>query len=309
MFLDWFTDNREQYQYCAHKHYIDHVGSKLVKLGYATEVIRQYLHEGFALITASASKIKMTDRTLRESDSLGLSFNSHDDALDYVGKLVKRGNDFLAVQELSIAENYRRGVMVIQFELDSITSGRSEQYHLVFAATPSRGPRKLKSASSPMTAAEARTLSYGYDWSNNSMLVGVVDLVKSPKKSIPSFVWLTPANQASYFFRDAFPQTFQVSVKVCFGVADGKVKSTTGLSADSVHGLIKSAAKVTDRVNCVSKNIRRQRFIQSNLKKIVKVLRISISESGVSVFVVNEISDFPFKFGKMILSRPCNRVP
>jgi site-specific recombinase XerD len=45
MFLDWFTDNREQYQHCAHKHYIDHVGSKLVKLGYATEVIRQYLHE------------------------------------------------------------------------------------------------------------------------------------------------------------------------------------------------------------------------------------------------------------------------
>jgi integrase/recombinase XerD len=45
MFLDWFTDNREQYQHSAHKHHIDHVGSKLLKLRYATEVIRQYLHE------------------------------------------------------------------------------------------------------------------------------------------------------------------------------------------------------------------------------------------------------------------------
>jgi len=45
MFLDWFTDNREQYQHSTHKHQIDHVGSKLLKLRYATEVIRQYLHE------------------------------------------------------------------------------------------------------------------------------------------------------------------------------------------------------------------------------------------------------------------------
>jgi hypothetical protein len=43
----------------------------------------------------------MTESDLQDSDTLGLRFNSHDDALDYVGKLVKRGNDFLAADELN----------------------------------------------------------------------------------------------------------------------------------------------------------------------------------------------------------------
>jgi hypothetical protein len=159
-----------------------------------------------------------------------------------------------------------------------------------------------------MTAAESRTLSYGYDWSNNSMFIGAVDLVKGPKKPVPTFVWFIAANQASYFFRDAFSQVFQGSVKGCFGVADRKVKSTARLITDSVHGLIKSAAKVTDRITRVSKNIARQGFTQSDLKKIVKALRISVGESGVSVLAVKEVNNFPFKFGKVILSRPRNRV-
>lgn len=46
MFSNWFSgDDRERYQSSAYKLTIDHIGSSLVKLRYASEVIRQHLHE------------------------------------------------------------------------------------------------------------------------------------------------------------------------------------------------------------------------------------------------------------------------
>lgn len=46
MFSNWFSgDDRERYRTSPHKLRIDHVGSSLVQLRYASEVIRQHLHE------------------------------------------------------------------------------------------------------------------------------------------------------------------------------------------------------------------------------------------------------------------------
>lgn len=46
MFLNWFSnDDRKRYQTSAQKLTIDHLGSSLVNLRYADEVIRQHLHE------------------------------------------------------------------------------------------------------------------------------------------------------------------------------------------------------------------------------------------------------------------------
>src|SRR5262245_56678523 len=46
MFSKWFSgDNRERYLCCSYKARIDHVGSSLLELRYASDVIRQHLHE------------------------------------------------------------------------------------------------------------------------------------------------------------------------------------------------------------------------------------------------------------------------
>src|SRR5450759_3698874 len=46
MFSDWFSgDECEQYRTSPHKQRIDQVGSSLLELRYANEVIRQHLHE------------------------------------------------------------------------------------------------------------------------------------------------------------------------------------------------------------------------------------------------------------------------
>ncbi len=46
MFSNWFSgDDRERYRTSPHKERIDHVGSSLLDLRYASEVIRQHLHE------------------------------------------------------------------------------------------------------------------------------------------------------------------------------------------------------------------------------------------------------------------------
>jgi hypothetical protein len=46
MFSDWFSgDDCERYRTSAYKQRIDHFGSSLLKLRYASEVLRQHLHE------------------------------------------------------------------------------------------------------------------------------------------------------------------------------------------------------------------------------------------------------------------------
>jgi hypothetical protein len=46
MFSQWFSgDDCERYRTSPHKHRIDQVGSSLVQLRYASEAIRQHLHE------------------------------------------------------------------------------------------------------------------------------------------------------------------------------------------------------------------------------------------------------------------------
>ena len=46
MFFNWFSGvSREEYRTSPHKQRIDHLGSSLLKLRYAPEVIRQHLHE------------------------------------------------------------------------------------------------------------------------------------------------------------------------------------------------------------------------------------------------------------------------
>jgi len=46
MFSKWFSGvDRERYRTSPHKHRIDQVGNSLVQLRYASEVIRQHLHE------------------------------------------------------------------------------------------------------------------------------------------------------------------------------------------------------------------------------------------------------------------------
>src|SRR6266496_564609 len=46
MFSNWFSgDECEQYRTSPHKQRMDHVGSSLLELRYANDVIRQHLHE------------------------------------------------------------------------------------------------------------------------------------------------------------------------------------------------------------------------------------------------------------------------
>jgi site-specific recombinase XerD len=46
MFSDWFSGvDRERYRTSAYKQRIDHIGSSLLKLRYASEVLRQHIHE------------------------------------------------------------------------------------------------------------------------------------------------------------------------------------------------------------------------------------------------------------------------
>lgn len=51
---------------------------------------------------------------LLQSDPVRLSFNSHDDALNYADKLVEESNRWLAVHEFNISHRYKKGDLEIR---------------------------------------------------------------------------------------------------------------------------------------------------------------------------------------------------
>jgi site-specific recombinase XerD len=70
MFSNWFSgDSREQYRTSAHKQRIDHVGSSLLELRYAGEVIRQHLHE-WLLFSLYLEKNVISRLSVADADTL-----------------------------------------------------------------------------------------------------------------------------------------------------------------------------------------------------------------------------------------------
>ena len=84
------------------------------------------------------------------------------------------------------------------------------------------------------------------------VLVEDVKLVEKPERSIPSFVWLEPANEAFGLRADAFDLPHRFVLKIVSGATDGEACASSDLplvSADEVtNNLIKGGAKVVDDV-------------------------------------------------------------
>jgi len=71
-----------------------------------------------------------------QAEPVRLSFNSHDDALDYADELVEEGNHWLAIHELNVAQHYMRGDAEIR--LCCSTGQQAEEFHFVFRPIPNR---------------------------------------------------------------------------------------------------------------------------------------------------------------------------
>jgi len=246
-----------------------------------------------------------TDRPVsKESDSFGLRFDSHDDALNYARKVVKDTENWLAVNKLNIAESYEKGVIIIHCVLG--IDGCLDQYHLVFGAVPSRWIREPNvSLALPFDCRAVIRHCYGAD---ESVFIGVTKLVQSPEKIIPSFVWLERAYQVRNFLRE-FSATTVEGRFVSGGISNREesvVSANSSQRSDGTDRLIESRPEIINSVDDMAVERQWHRFSQFELEELVSAVIVQIGNSGVSVGLKEGIH-FPFKLGKVILC-PCDAV-
>src|ERR1043166_6909135 len=161
----------------------------------------------------------MTESVIQESDTLGLRFNSHNDALNFADKLVKDSKHWLSVHELDIVNRYKKHDLNVHVEFTS--SNIAGKCHLIFGSVPVRHMKRGVPRS--RYGGEAHTLSnYGHR-TDGPVFIGITKLVESPDEVIPSFVRLEPANEVADFFRNFFGKTVNSVVELSLTVANGKV--------------------------------------------------------------------------------------
>jgi hypothetical protein len=129
------------------------------------------------------------------------------------------------------------------------------------------------------------------------VFVGITKLVQSPKKIIPSFVWLKRNHQVKDFFREVFGLTPYATFYFIDGIPKGEMRVFPfgfGGYPDGVPGLVESG---TQAVECVRGNAGQGDWHglgQLDFMKILSSIRVLLDDVGVWV-TVEERNGFPVK--------------
>src|SRR6266851_3502038 len=118
------------------------------------------------------------------SESPGLRFDTHQDALDFAAQCVQYSKDWLSINDLNIVERYKKLELEIIFVLCS--GSEANKYHLIFSSVPDRtvGRREESGA-----LKAHRAVHQGMpDGNREFMLVGDAYFVECPEEIIPSQV-------------------------------------------------------------------------------------------------------------------------
>jgi hypothetical protein len=244
-------------------------------------------------------KAKMTESDLQESDSSGLRFDSHDDALNFVGKLVQHGNDWCAVNRLNFVERYKEGQIVIKLEF---VSGRDfRHYQLLFLAVPSGWSKDASAQTKPPHLVDNIR---EHDRAQNAVLISTSKGIQCPKEIVPSFVWVTRAYDVPNVLWQASAATFEGVLKFGDALPDREIFRMRRQRAQSVNGtdsLIQSVSKVNDGIASVSSEGQWHGFTQFELDHLPDAVLAYLNNTGAGVFVVKQEINLFLNFCNVML--------
>ena len=235
-----------------------------------------------------------------EADSLGLSFESHDDALDYVEKAMKRAADLMALNNLNLVERYEKGVLELHLVFSAFDA-KSGDYHLVFGAVPS-GRIGQPHWSTIMSVENFDSISKKWHGPDDAVFIGVTKLVQGPEQVIPSLVWFCRAYDVADFRGEISPNAHHLFVEGRFTLSNGEVFVAP---PEGKHGLVKRGSQVVDGVDDVTFKGSGHRFTKSELAQLVSAVRARLNDCVVNVEIADEGVNFAFEVRDVILS-PCD---
>ena len=226
---------------------------------------------------------------LHEADSLSLRFESQNNALNFAKKVNEDTISRSDVYGLNIAEGYINGDFALCLNVGF--GSMAQKFHFVFLAIPDGdGDSERGVADNGIFVKDTAGVHGGRG--NDSMFVGVSNLVESPNKIIPSFVWLKLATkEVADFRRQFFANALHSEFEFSFTVADGKVLESP---RESVHGLVESGAQIVDSVHGDPLQIDWHAFDELGLMDFLASARISLNHFGAWATLV-KLRQLPFE--------------
>jgi hypothetical protein len=242
----------------------------------------------------------MQPKSFEQIDSESLQFDSPDDAIHYAKQCVENSKHWLAVHNVNLCECYEN----LYLEVDLIVRSMSEMgdYHLIFRAVP-LGWEAEGNNFTKISLVKGAVSGSDSDWNDDFMFVGITKLVQSPKKIIPSLVWLKRNHQVKDFFRNVLGWPFYSTLHFGEVVPEGELSLAGAMpsgQSNGISGLIETGAQAIYGVKGDPSQCVWHRLSELDLVKILRCIRISFSDCGVG-FTIDKDSNLPFKITNMSL--------
>lgn len=229
---------------------------------------------------------------LNEAESRGLSFGSHQDALDFARKSVEDSHRWLLGQKVDFAEDYKKGNIEIVIR---VRTGRdTHQFEFVFVAVPF-GKIEGNSPSSDNDLVDLDASGSRCIGAEDAVFIGVRQLVQSPEQIIPSFVWLKRAKDRNDIRRNIFAAPLYDSVKLVGTFGEGEIRrfciTDACCGGYGKANLVQRRPEVVDGICSEVHQFFGDWGSKFEFDNLLASVRVALSPMGVRLFVVEGLED------------------
>ncbi len=246
---------------------------------------------------------------LGNSEALGLRFDSHQDALDYLAKTRQDSEDWLALYDGNFIDRYKRKEIeiVIPCSIGNLNRAEPDYYHLIVSAVPfmriGHGERPPESSNSDLSSPHD-SLHRGKEF----VFVPVTQFIQCPQEVVASSVRLEPAKQRLDLFREigGLPnRTGHVSDILSKGERGIPSIRLTSRNGDSVASVVQGTAQINNNVASeIAERFweRLDEFYLVNLPS--RIMRIGLDNLCVWIESM-ELPESPVEIGPQCFLSPC----
>jgi hypothetical protein len=215
----------------------------------------------------------------------GLRFDTAHDAVNFGTDSAKRANDWLAANNVNVAERYIKGDIHVVLKLRAVPN--SEIFDLVFRRVPTAvthfhppgDPLPIQTHGLPPQGSSA-------EWDDYAMRVGIPYAVECDQRVISSGVWLEAAQDRVDFRRDIFKfpsGEFTVQVNGIIGEGESSFFGIDAAKTDGgcVDGMIKSIPQIRCGILADAPQFGGELGSQPDLVNVLSTLGIKIDNASV----------------------------
>ena len=242
--------------------------------------------------------------SLNETYPSALSFSGPQDAINFARNGIEHANRRAAGNAVKVVERYVEGKISIVLKV--AVRPHLCDYDVVLVAIKSAQSQFDVSACDP--SPNCHTGACDADGHQESVLVGIAELVESPEGIIPSLMRVERAKKRTDFRREVFAPAFRTRIKVNDSIPEGEVCVSRfrnpGADSDGISTLVQGGTKSLDGFNPgFSPTIRDLAIKLQDMKP--GTIRVCLDGMS-SWFVFEESCDTFFKPTSMLL---CARKP